>query len=130
VVPARRRVSPTIVGASPNPFSMSADTGKWVQAAMSRAWPSASSRSDLAVEAAEGPAQAPRDAARALSPIPTGSAPSRRPAIRNQECTRCRMQGAELGALSKRSALICYSRRVLGGTAWFTIEPPQYSANQ
>src|SRR5262249_7967977 len=65
---ARRMVSAAADGASPKPFSRSAETGRSVAATMARAWASASSRATLPSRRPSTPAAAPLDVASAWKP--------------------------------------------------------------
>ncbi len=63
-------VSAAASGASPKPFSRSAETGSSVAATIARACASASSRVTLPSRRPSVPAQAPLDVARAAKPSP------------------------------------------------------------
>src|SRR5947208_2390130 len=63
-------VSAAASGASPKPFSRSADTGSSVACTMARAWASASSRVTLPSRRPRVPAQAPLEVASAWKPSP------------------------------------------------------------
>src|SRR5215510_5741957 len=67
---ARRMVSAAAAGASPKPFSRSAETGRSVASTMARAWARASSRVTRPSRLPSTPASAPLDVARAWKPRP------------------------------------------------------------